>query len=401
MNNFTIEDCIEMLAGYSAMANGFSLDKDDATVVKSIGRQVIRGTALTDRQLALMQEKLKRYKTQFREAGIDISECLNNLRQPLRTIDRSKSIKIVESSAGNLNGTFIEVKFPFKKSDASDLGKLSEQSNERVLMPKPSHYYFAFTELNVKLLLDFYINKPSFSIDDRLITLYKKITDMLDSKNSVIPQVCGTSLINVHPRAVNNAINEIGPLTDETRIKYIDRRLRYGIVDVDYKEPNSLIEKIAYRKRVGYSSKINEEPIEDLLSALLDLDRLPLLVILKKCDAARQLEEITNFFAGKIPTSQQSVLFRTDGTKPKFNELVQERNLNNWVDKNTKVVYVADKLPKVLVKSQWKPVAALEHTGFIMDGKLAHFTSYYCDLVVYREEQESLFRKHSKHYANM
>ncbi len=53
-----IEDCLEYLAGMRESAATFSIEKTDYTIMNSIAKQVFRGTALTERQFAIMQENL-------------------------------------------------------------------------------------------------------------------------------------------------------------------------------------------------------------------------------------------------------------------------------------------------------------------------------------------------------
>ena len=67
-----------------------------------------------------------------------------------------------------------------------------------------------------------------------------------------------------------------------------------------------------------------------------------------------QVYEIYDFFRALVPIEQQSVLFRLDNeTNRDFNKFVKEKNLNNWVEKYTKIVYINNKLSKVLLKSNW------------------------------------------------
>ena len=82
----TVEDCLEILAGFRKESDKFSLMKEDYTIMHSIAKQVFKGTALTDRQLALMQKKLPAYKDQFDNADITLE--LVKLRKPLRSINR-------------------------------------------------------------------------------------------------------------------------------------------------------------------------------------------------------------------------------------------------------------------------------------------------------------------------
>ena len=54
-----IEDCLEHLAGLVQSPVKFQVEQADQTIMFSIARQVFKGVPLTDRQLALMQFKLK------------------------------------------------------------------------------------------------------------------------------------------------------------------------------------------------------------------------------------------------------------------------------------------------------------------------------------------------------
>src|SRR5210317_1214184 len=91
----TIEDLLEAAAGMSQHFK-IQLESTDITIMHSIARQVFKGTALTDRQFTLMQEKLSRYKDQFKES-CDFDSAVKSLRQPLREIDRNKYIKLVST----------------------------------------------------------------------------------------------------------------------------------------------------------------------------------------------------------------------------------------------------------------------------------------------------------------
>ena len=140
----TIEDCLEILAGFRKESDSFSLMKEDYTIMHSIAKQVFKGTALTDRQFALMQTKLLAYKDQFDKADIPLE--VKKLRKPLRSINREKYIK--------LQGDKIKIRFPFKKTDIMLINEISHKS-EGYEHKKGSHeHFFDYTEQNVLNLLD-------------------------------------------------------------------------------------------------------------------------------------------------------------------------------------------------------------------------------------------------------
>ena len=151
-----IEDCLEAAAGLHH-TNLVTIDNSDKTIMHSIARQVFKGTALTDKQFALMQEKLTKYKDQFENLDCDFEFIITQLRQPLRQIDRSKYIKVIDDE--------IKVRFPFKKSLIICVNAISNHATF-YRHDKGSHsHYFTFNDRNIDLVLDQFIDKD-FDIDE-------------------------------------------------------------------------------------------------------------------------------------------------------------------------------------------------------------------------------------------
>jgi len=63
----TIERCLEILAGYDEThrVDPEQLKSSDVNLMQSLGRQVLRGTPLTDRQYELAIVKCKDYYKQY------------------------------------------------------------------------------------------------------------------------------------------------------------------------------------------------------------------------------------------------------------------------------------------------------------------------------------------------
>src|SRR6056300_731450 len=91
----TLEDLLEILAGLQGQAK-IQIESSDHNLLYSMARQVFKGTGLTDRQYELAKEKLIKYKDQFTALDYDVEIASNSLRIPLRQLDRSRWIKIVD-----------------------------------------------------------------------------------------------------------------------------------------------------------------------------------------------------------------------------------------------------------------------------------------------------------------
>ena len=143
--------------------------------------------------------------------------------------------------------------------------------------------------------------------------------------------------------------------------------------------------------------------INELVRAIYELNRFPLLVTVDQENCFNQLLEMHKAFKYIIEDTQQSVLFRVDNDDKEnsdLNDYIKYNNLNNWVDKNTKIVYIKkNKLPKALLTSDFKPVAALGKTTMRNNAQVDVYINFNCDLILYHDNQENLFGKYSKKYG--
>ena len=386
-----LEDCLEYLTGLRQAPVEFTVEKTDATIINSIARQVFKGTALTDRQSALMHEKLQKYRDQFINLDWDFDYAVNQLRQPLRHIDRSKYIKLADNE--------IKIRFPFRKTEIMLVQEVANTAQDNYRHEKGSHtHYFECNEINILNLLDRFSNKE-FEIDRELVELYDNIKTIHNNPQEHLSGFLDKNLLNIDPALMPTIQNELGELNTDSLTQFFDRRFRYGFDLTDVIPNNTLAQKIAHRKDTHYQSNPNVETSSDVLNALWNLNRFPMLVILEENNAEDQLYEFANHYRDILDPQQQSVLFRLEDKDAGFNQLIKDRKLNNWVDKTTKVVYISkSKLPKLLVKNEWKPSAAFSFSSS-MDRFVDSYVSFNCDLIVYREEHMSPMRRHSRYYG--
>ena len=388
-----IEDCLEYLAGLRKSPVEFTIEKTDATIMTSIARQTFRGTALTDRQVALMKEKLQAYRDQFTNLDWDFDYAVGQLRQPLRHIDRSKYVKIVDYPGDIIVNAdeadkFIAIRFPFKKSDIILIGECLGDAGEGYYHSQGTHiHYFAFNELNLLNLGDRFFNKD-FIIDDLIKTRYLEIKNIQANVNEYMPFFQDGKLYNINTKLVNIIEQE----TNNDPIKIYDRRFRYCLENISLAlDANDLEKKIITRENIYYQSKPSTEMLDSILYSLYNLDRFPLLVVLDKDNAETQLYEVANYYRDILDPKEQSVLFRIEDGDAGFNQLVKDRKLNNWVDNSTKIVYInSSAVPKVLFESGWAPICAFAYNSNNNKNVQAYIKNN-CDLIVYREETISPF----------
>lgn len=397
----TIEDLLEIIAGLQSQTT-IQINSSDH-IVYSIAKQTFKGTALTDKQYALMKEKLQEYKEQFTALDYNFYQAIESLRLPLRHIDRQKYITIVDHlddiAYQNTNAEqFIKIRFPFRKSEILLIQEIANKNQSEYYHNNGTHvHYFVYNEINVLRLLDRFINKE-FKIDKEIIDLYNKVKTIYDNPQNYLSGVSNMKLVNINSILASIINHELGELSSNNALQFVDRRFRYGFNLNDNVPKNTLAQKIAQREDKQYHSKPSEELISNVLNALWELNRFPMLVVLDTADAENQLYEFANYYRDILNLEEQSVLFRLDDANCGFNQLIKDRKLNNWVDQNTKIVYISrDKLPKLLVNNEWKPNVTFSYTSSL-DKFVNSYISFNCDLVVFREEVLSPFRRHSKYY---
>lgn len=374
-NPQTCEECLGLLTGIEIPKQqasrktdyGYSLQKNDATILISIAKQLSKGIALTDRQYDLVKTKLKEYESQFDDRGIDVVSVCENLMYDLREIDRSHWIKILRWKDDDILG----IRFPFNKKVIDRVQELRRLNPVKDLAYKDNTHYFPLTARNVFELVGIAKRFNSkFSIQDPVLEIYNQLIEYEQNKENYVPGIYNYKIKNLPEQAISCLENELGPVTQENIHLYFDRRSLYGLHSFDkdlvakrINKESQLVQKIIKRTSSGLVCRKDTFTFDDCVSALLDLKRFPLLIVLDEKTSNDDIVVTYRSLRNFIADQDISVLFRLDGPAP-FNDFVQQNNLNNSVAENTKVVYINNnKLPKPLLQSGWRPNAVINYYG--------------------------------------
>jgi hypothetical protein len=408
MNEHTIEDYLELLTGHKSVGT-FQLDVKDKNILQSMSSQVHKGIALTDRQYAFLKEKLLSYREQFVAQGfMQLDLALVTLRMPLRIIDRAKTISIIEdlerkksfNSIDTKKIPWIKIRFPFAKKTIVLIEEISNGIGADYYHEKGSHeHYFRCTEQNIYNVVKQFKDK-SFDIDSQLLEQYTKLEVMNNNKENFIPGIYNFKLKNLDKRSVEYMISSVGEPSVENLPIYLDRKEQYGLKHFDQidvvaslNSVTHLAKQIALRTKFQVFISNKKYNINQLVEAVLDLYRFPLLVILPTGNQLTQLQKIHRAFDGIVPADLSSVVFRLDNNDEgkDFNDYIKRNNLNNIVDNKTKIVYTDTvKLPKPLIKLNWRPSAVLLLDSFRPNGKVLNFIES-SDLIIHYDETPSRF----------
>ena len=396
--NYTIEDSLEYLVGLRKTVS-FQLESSDISFLQSIARQTFKGVALTDRQCNVVKEKLIKYKDQLLKEDYDVDYALNNLRMPLREIDRSKYIKIVNYQ----NLPCIKIRFPFSKNLISKLELVTRQlSRDDYFHEKGSHeHYFRLNERSIfEIITNFQPNQ--FAIDQDIIETYEKLVIMNNNKNEYIPGVYNLKLKNLSEIAKKYIFSSIGEPTIDNLALYKDRQELFGLHHFDENDLNTSLDNfttlstnIINRTSCNVFVKDTKYTLQNVAESLLELNRFPLLVVLSENSSPLdELYSVYNCLNGFIEKGESTVLFRLDNDKNfEFNNFIKKHNLNSPLDKTTKVVYISsNNITKPLLKSEWKASATLLMSSHKLVSKVQTYVSE-SDLVIHYDDNVSQYAR--------
>ena len=393
-----IEDYLEILAD---PASNIILDNADVKLIKSLASQTKKNVPFTDRQYNLAKLKIISYKEQLDEVGYKFTDNdLNNLRLPLRIIDRSKTISLVEREYidlfGNVKTTMIAIRFPYsnKMIKYIEFIKLL-QKNKKLYDTKTKTHFIELTENNIYKIVEKF-KQANFEIDKNVELLYNTIKYFIDNEQKYKPGIYNFELKNTHEKLLDYAYSLLGKPTKNNYTLYWDRRntlgLKYFDSDVLYESlklfsPTAQKISNSNKKEIFCSKKIF--PIEDICTSLLELKRWPILVILKNNNELEYLQKIHSAFSNNILQNEMSVLFRLANANDyqiSFNTLVQELKLNNPVNDKTKLVFLNNiKIPKPLLSEKFNFNTTILLESFRHQKIL---TTYYnqSDLIIHYDE---------------
>ena len=385
----TYEDVLESIVGPHSQHN-IEINKSDIGIMTSIARQTRNNVGLTDRQFALVKEKLNLYKDQIPDY---VQPTM--LRIPLREIDRRHYVCLEKVN----DDDYIVIRFPFKKKLIDLVDEIRRLNPDKHVKDKQKHF-FLLSEKAVYEIVKLAKRFPAFEIEDILLEWYNQLEDVNNNKYNYIPYVKNNNVFNVSDNCREALIKHCG---QEDTLLFYDRRNLFGIDEFDLTEVQNnlsnisvLTQKIITRKSHDLYISSKEWNINHLAFSINELNRYPLLVALNEQNALDELSLVHKAFNGFINNSECSVVFRLDNdgnSGTHFNDYVRDNNLNNSVAFDTKIVYTNSKIPKPLLNLEFRPSCVLTLGTKSMNNKIDLFAQG-VDLNIAFSAEESMIGKY-------
>lgn len=227
-----IEDYLECIAGYMPSYKNparISLARYDTAIVNSLASQTIGGVALTDRQLELVKKIVAKYRRQLAQYKIDIGDQAVNpvLRMPVRRVDRTKSISVVNNT--------IHIKFQYDTEIIKYLREYNDLGLGSIRFDSDLRIWVAGITEPVILFLSELVDKYVFTVDSTFqdMTVAVRECEQLDYRIELTIDQDKLSITNAADSLIEHLNNNCGGLELDNLLRLADLsgNYAYGISD--------------------------------------------------------------------------------------------------------------------------------------------------------------------------
>jgi len=368
------------------------LVQKDARVLRSLGSSIASHLFITENQSRLLMKILRENSRKLGNFSGNIDQALLSpmWSKPFRQIEQVKKFYIEKNQDQEY---ILAVEFTFSSEIRKILSGLHNDIENFTTATSGKIWNADLTEKNIVVLVDT-LTPLGFEIEQTIKNHYDTIKSW--SEQTVRDQFLITNMENKNFQQTITADLGIETTIDQNIIN--DRSLRYQYFVENTKNPGeTLIQYMANRSSTKIWIDKNQHSLADVLTALVELKRLPLLVVFDTLVNNKYLENLEILTKSlKISGLDNSVgiYFRlpNDEIGKKFNSSIANNNFNKKLDNDLQVAAVSSgKIPKFFLKNAWRPmsVIALDTRMGLRHGKTSVYTNC-CDLVIEYAEEKSI-----------
>jgi hypothetical protein len=347
-----IEDLTHYIRDPSNCVDNSKLSPRDKSVIFSMSAQLLKNPplALTEKQATLLLTIFENNMELYKEIPNYEFLVKNPIyKYPFRALELEKKIYLTLHEGKQ----YIRVKLPFDKK----INKIfSVYRGDYTFIDREKFFYL--TDKNIYGIVES-LKEFDFDIDLKIQQWYdeiKKIKDNFEEYKPIVDYVDNTLVLRNSHRSVVNYFNENRSNKIIPDI-FLARSLGLSLGKNLNEHVPSITEDELVRNMLtldGSTCSLKEDI--NLRTAIENIEQWPILIILTdERNLHSSLDSwYTMFKSIGVNKKEMTVLFRSQMNK-KFNEFIKQNSLNNMLDENTKVVFIKNKLPKVIYKTGFKP----------------------------------------------
>jgi hypothetical protein len=372
------------------------LSKRDAKVLRSLASIVTNASFITENQSRLL---LKIIRDNQEKIPVLSSKMKESLISPLW----SKMFREVEIIKKFFISTHVDsdpsltIEFTFSSPIRKALQELSKKVSNLTQLANGKIYNADLTEKNIVALVEA-LAPFNFTIDEKIQNHYNTIKSW--DNNEVQKQFLITNI--VYPNFQKHITADLGIDTAIDESIIIDRSMRYQyFYEQAEKNSENLIDLVASRKDTKIWIDKNKYKFSQVIETLIRLKRFPVLIVFDSHTPKKSLEELVMLSENLKDFGiyeNVGIYFRLDNTDngKDFNRYIADNSYNCQLDSTTKVVGVqSGKIPKFLLKTDWKPMSVISLGNQLRHNKTAVYANN-CDLIINYSESEPIMETLSR-----
>lgn len=353
------------------------INSKDKRILVSLYKQVNCGVFLTENQSNLLVKILKENLKVIKSVLAEIDDVLasNQWSHPFRQIRKIRKIYLSE---GIDHIFFVEFNYNAKLRD-----KMSQLHTKikSVVPVNSTKYAICLNENNLHDVLVTF-SKDNFEIDEKLENFNLEIENI--RKNASSPfEIFSTT----HEKLKKSVVDDIATISADNVLLLQDRKIRYQYEITEKTEDFTLTAKIAHRTGRKIFVNSDSHSLSDVITSLIELNRLPLLMVFDGHSSLKDKKSL-NLVENALTSCKidnVGIYYRYDKTEDKenFNKEIARLGYNKNLSEHTVVAGISNtKLPKFMIKNEWKPETVISFTNIFKSNK----TYVYCnevDLIIY------------------
>ena len=386
----TVDQLLLQISHFTDIAMEEFLPRRDARVLRSFTTLLTNGTFFTENQSNLLLKILQDNLEKIPHVKEELATALKNptWSKRFRSLQVFKKLYLALDADKD---PCITLEFTFSSSIRKLLQDISKQVTNLDTVTNGRLYTAELTENNIVVLVDA-LAPLDFVIDDKLNAYYATIKSW--TKDTVVNQFHISAITNTNFE--KQITDDLGRETMLSPAIITDRSKRYQYFCEDLKKtPESLTEKIATRPGTHYWVNKQEVGFGEIIQSLVDLKRFPILVVFDSYDTKHyltELEKLVESLEDQGFYNNLGIYFRLPNTAEGklFNQFISNKSLNTQVNKETVLVGIQNgKIPKFLIKNEWKPMCVIGIGTPLRNSKTAVYSNN-CDLIITYTDKEPI-----------
>lgn len=348
-----IEDLVLYISNPNNKVPFNQMSKKDIGVVMNIANQIKNNLSMTEGQSNLLLKILTENQTILSQIpSIELLLSEPKFKFTFRKVDTTRKISLITEDGKR----YLSIKFPFNNRINGILHSISTRCE---FNKATKSYMLPLTTPNLHAVVHNLKDHGFLDIEQSIVNWYSEMEAIKSNPTLYIPTLTldGLQNVNQHTQSYFDTQKKNNLISDIVLAKSLGIHISKEVIDaVEKLNVTSVTQQLATAHKNKITINSNSISMSLLVNSLKEIDTFPIVIILHDDQTVdKVLEnwyiELTNI---GIQFNEMSVLFRSS-TNKELNEFIKSCNLNNMVTDDTKVVFIKQKVPKILFKIGFKP----------------------------------------------